>query len=29
MSGAAGTMRIIDLHSHWATRRGYVLQTEA
>jgi hypothetical protein len=29
MTGAAETMRIIDLHSHWATRRGYVLQTEA
>lgn len=29
MSTAAETMRIIDLHSHWATRRGYVLQTEA
>jgi len=29
MSAASATMRIIDLHSHWATRRGYVLQTEA
>jgi uncharacterized protein len=22
-------MKIIDMHSHWGTRRGYVLQTEA
>jgi uncharacterized protein len=26
---AAATLPIIDLHSHWATRRGYVLQSEA
>jgi len=25
---AADTLRIIDLHSHWSTRRGYVLQSE-
>ena len=22
-------MRLFDLHSHWGTRRGYVLRTEA
>ena len=22
-------MNIIDMHSHWGTRRGYVLQTAA
>ena len=22
-------MKIIDVHSHWGTKRGYVLQTEA
>ena len=26
---AAATLPIIDLHSHWSTRRGYVLQSEA
>ena len=26
---AAATLPIIDLHSHWSTRRGYVLQSDA
>lgn len=29
MNPAAARTRIIDLHSHWSTQRGYVLQTEA
>jgi uncharacterized protein len=26
---AENTQQVIDLHSHWSTRRGYPLQTEA
>ena len=27
LSGNGVTMKIIDMHSHWGTKRGYVLQT--
>ena len=26
---AQNALRAIDIHSHWSTRRGYPLQTEA
>ena len=26
---AENRLQVIDLHSHWSTRRGYPLQTEA